>query len=130
MNTMSSKIIGHRTGWKTRVLIAGVGAAAAGMLTMSGTALAASSTSSATPPAPGSGNLTTNVSMSQLSLTALQNSITIEQQVLAEAQVQQMQRWQVVQNVQANIFSVQQQVTQSRAQAGNQASIRWDQFIR
>ena len=69
-------------------------------------------------------------SMMQMQNTDYQNAQTISTQMQATNQTQQMQRWQILQDTQTKIFSIQQDVTQNKAQAQDKAFKKWDEYVR
>jgi hypothetical protein len=66
----------------------------------------------------------------QLQNTDYQNALTIESQMMAETQKQQMQRWEIAQDTQTKIFQIMQDVTSNKATTQDKAYRKWDEYIR
>ncbi|MGM9998212.1 MAG: hypothetical protein ACI38Q_02270 [Candidatus Bruticola sp.] len=75
-------------------------------------------------------NATNTASMVQMQASDLQNAQTIYTQIQADAQKQQMQRWQILQDTQTKIFEIQQDVTVNRAKTQDKMFGKWDEYIR
>ena len=55
---------------------------------------------------------------------------TIQTQMQADQQKQEMDRWKILQDTQTKIFEIQQDVTANKAQTQDKAYDQWDQYIR
>lgn len=56
--------------------------------------------------------------------------MTIQQQILQDAQKAAQERWKILQETQSKIFEIQQDITTHRARTGDIARRAWEQFIR
>ncbi|MHB2020774.1 MAG: hypothetical protein ACYCW6_27870 [Candidatus Xenobia bacterium] len=75
-------------------------------------------------------SLTSAMAKKQLQANDLQNAQTIGVQMQADAQKQQMQRWQILEDTQTKIQQLQQEVTVNRAKTQDKIHNKWDQYIR
>jgi hypothetical protein len=73
--------------------------------------------------------LSNGFALQQLQNTDYQNAMTVATQMQANNQVQQMQRWQILQDTQTKIFEIQQSVTQNKAQTQDKAYKKWDEYV-
>jgi len=55
---------------------------------------------------------------------------TVQTQMQADNQKQQMRRWQIQQDTQTKIFEIQQDVTVNKPKTGDKMFNKWDQYIR
>lgn len=76
------------------------------------------------------GTLTTAASLYQMTANDYQNAQSIYTSVQADAQKQEMSRWQILQDTQTKIFEIQQDVTVNRAQTQDKMFSKWDEYIR
>lgn len=74
--------------------------------------------------------LTQTMSAMQMQNNDYQNAMTIQAQVAADNQKQQMERWKIAQDTQTKIFEITQDVTVQRAKTQEKAFQHWDQYIR
>ncbi|NDD28978.1 MAG: hypothetical protein EB084_12005 [Proteobacteria bacterium] len=74
--------------------------------------------------------LTNLMGLQHLQNTDLQNALTVQAQIAAENQKQQMERWKLLQDTQTAIFEMQQEVTVNKAQVQDKACKKWDDYIR
>ena len=74
--------------------------------------------------------LTQTMSAMQMQNNDYQNAMTIQAQVAADNQKQQMERWKILQDTQTKIFEIQQDVTANKAKTQDKAFQQWDQYIR
>jgi hypothetical protein len=58
------------------------------------------------------------------------NAMTISDSMQTDNQKQQIERWKILKDTQEQIFSIQQDVTQNKAQTQDEAYKKWDQYIR
>ena len=75
-------------------------------------------------------SLTSIMAQQQMQATDAQNATTIGVQIQADAQKQQMQRWQILEDTQTKIQQIQQEVTVNRAKTQDKIHDKWDQYIR
>lgn len=68
--------------------------------------------------------------MAQMAASDFQNAQTIYTQMQADAQKQEMSRWQILQDTQTKIFEIQQDVTVNKAQTQDKMFDKWDEYIR
>lgn len=66
----------------------------------------------------------------QMAESDAQQAQTIQTQIAADAQKQQMQRWKILQETQTKIFEIQQDVTVNKAKTQDKMSNQWDEYIR
>lgn len=74
--------------------------------------------------------LSNTASMAQMAASDFQNTQTIYTQMQADAQKQEMSRWQILQDTQTKIFEIQQDVTVNKAQTQDKMFDKWDEYIR
>ena len=74
--------------------------------------------------------LSNAASMAQMAASDYQNAQTIYTQMQADAQKQEMSRWQILQDTQTKIFEIQQDVTVNKAQTQDKMFDKWDEYIR
>ena len=74
--------------------------------------------------------LSNTASMAQMAASDFQNAQTIYTQMQADAQKQEMSRWQILQDTQTKIFEIQQDVTVNKAQTQDKKFDKWDEYIR
>ena len=74
--------------------------------------------------------LSNAASMAQMAASDFQNAQTIYTQMQADAQKQEMSRWQILQDTQTKIFEIQQDVTVNKAQTQDKLFDKWDEYIR
>ena len=74
--------------------------------------------------------LTNLMGLQHLQNTDFQNALTVQAQIAAENQKQQMERWKLLQDTQTAIFEMQQEVTVNKAQVQDKACKKWDDYIR
>ena len=55
---------------------------------------------------------------------------TVQTQMAADNQKQQMRQWQIMQDTQTKIFEIQQDVTVNKAKTGDKMFSKWDEYIR
>lgn len=76
-------------------------------------------------------NFVSNImAQQQMQANDLQNAMTIATQIQADAQKQQMQRWQILQDTQTKVFEIQQDVTVNKAKTQDKMFQKWDEYIR
>ena len=68
--------------------------------------------------------------MTQLIQSDYQQAQTIGTQMQADAQKQQMRRWQIMQDTQTKTFEIQQDVNVNKAKTSDKMFNKWDQYIR
>ncbi|UWG99128.1 hypothetical protein LPY66_10240 [Dehalobacter sp. DCM] len=56
--------------------------------------------------------------------------MTIQQQIIQDAQKQAQERWKILRETQSKIFEIQQDITAHRARTGDIARRAWEQYIR
>jgi hypothetical protein len=66
----------------------------------------------------------------QMFLSDFQQAQTIQTQIMADAQKQQMERWKILQDTQTKIFEIQQDVTVNKAKTQDKMFDKWDDYIR
>ena len=71
-----------------------------------------------------------SVSQFQMFMSDFQQAQTIQTQIGADAQKQQMERWKILQDTQTKIFEVQQEVTVNKAKTQDKMFNKWDEYIR
>lgn len=76
---------------------------------------------------PGSANA---MSQFQMFMTDFQQAQTIQTQIAADAQKQQMERWKILQDTQTKVFEIQQDVTVNKAKTQDKMFNKWDEYIR
>ena len=74
--------------------------------------------------------LTQMMSAMQMQNNEYQNAATIQSQMVADSQKQQMDRWKIAQDTQTKIFEITQDVTVQRAKTQDKVFQHWDQYIR
>ncbi|MFP4497402.1 MAG: hypothetical protein ACLFQV_04255 [Vulcanimicrobiota bacterium] len=55
---------------------------------------------------------------------------TVQTQMMADNQKQQMRRWQITQDTQTKIFEIQQDVTVHKAKTQDKMFNKWDQYVK
>jgi hypothetical protein len=58
-----------------------------------------------------------------------QTAAAIYQQIQADAQKRQMQRWQILQNTESKIFEIMQHITANKVKTQNEAFKKWDEYV-
>ncbi len=71
-----------------------------------------------------------SVGQFQMYMSDYQQAQTIQTQIGAEAQKQQMERWKILQDTQTKIFETQQEVTVNKAKTQDKMFNKWDDYIR
>lgn len=71
-----------------------------------------------------------SVAQFQMFMSDFQQSQTIQTQIAADAQKQQMERWKILQDTQTKIFEIQQDVTVNKAKTQDKMFNKWDEYIR
>ena len=71
-----------------------------------------------------------SVAQFQMFMSDYQQSQTIQTQIGADAQKQQMERWKILQDTQTKIFEIQQDVTVNKAKTQDKMFNKWDEYIR
>ncbi|MFP4498428.1 MAG: hypothetical protein ACLFQV_09490 [Vulcanimicrobiota bacterium] len=71
----------------------------------------------------------------QTAMAQMQNSdqnqaATVQTQMQADNQKQQMRQWQIMEDTKTKIFEIQQDVTVNKAKTGDKMFNKWDQYIR
>ena len=74
--------------------------------------------------------LTGAASWPQMQANDFQNAQTIYTQIRAQAQRQEMQRWQIATDTQTKIMEIQQETTVNRAKTQDKLFKKWDDYIR
>ena len=74
--------------------------------------------------------LTGAASWAQMRANDFQNAQTIYTQIQAQAQRQEMQRWQIATDTQTKIMEIQQETTVNRAKTQDKLFKKWDDYIR
>ena len=74
--------------------------------------------------------LSNAASMAQMAASDFQYAQTIYTQMQADADKQEMSRWQILQDTQTKIFEIQQDVTVNKAQTQDKMFDKWDEYIR
>ncbi len=69
-------------------------------------------------------------SMTQMIQSDYQQAQTIGTQMQADAQKNQMRRWQIMQDTQTKIFEIQQDVTVNKAKTQDKMFNKWDEYIK
>ncbi len=59
-----------------------------------------------------------------------QEAQTVQTQMQADNQKQEMRRWQIMQDTQTKKFEIQQDVTVNKAKTGDKMFGKWDEYIR
>ena len=78
----------------------------------------------------GIGGYTAASAQNQMSVTDQQQAQTIGTQTQADAQKQEMRRWQIQQDLQTKKFEIMQDVAVNKAQTGDKMAQKWDQYMR
>jgi len=76
---------------------------------------------------PGAANAS---SQFQMQMSDYQQAQTIQTQIAADAQKQQMERWKILNDTQTKIFEIQQDVTVNKAKTQDKMYNKWDEYIR
>jgi hypothetical protein len=71
-----------------------------------------------------------SVAQFQMYMSDYQQAQTIQTQIGADAQKQQMERWKILQDTQTKIFEIQQDVTVNKAKTQDKMFNKWDEYIR
>ncbi len=71
-----------------------------------------------------------SVAQFQMFMSDFQQAQTIQTQIGADAQKQQMSRWKILQDTQTKIFEIQQDVTVNKAKTQDKMFNKWDEYIR
>ncbi|HXE72242.1 MAG TPA: hypothetical protein VNO81_06240 [Candidatus Nitrosotenuis sp.] len=71
-----------------------------------------------------------NAAQLQMFMSDFQQAQTIQTQIAADAQKQQMERWKILQDTQTKIFEIQQDVTVNKAKTQDKMFQKWDDYIR
>ncbi|NMA28069.1 MAG: hypothetical protein GX934_09915, partial [Burkholderiales bacterium] len=71
-----------------------------------------------------------SVAQFQMFMSDFQQAQTIQTQIGADAQKQQMERWKILQDTQTKIFEIQQDVTVNKAKTQDKMFNKWDEYIR
>lgn len=71
-----------------------------------------------------------SVAQFQMFMSDFQQSQTIQTQIAADAQKQQMERWKILQDTQTKIFEIQQEVTVHKAKTQDKMFNKWDDYIK
>ncbi len=74
--------------------------------------------------------LTGAANWAQMQANDFQNAQTIYTQIQAQAQRQEMQRWQIATDTQTKIMEIQQETTVNRAKTQDKLFKKWDDYIR
>lgn len=74
--------------------------------------------------------LTQMMSALQMQNNEYQSATTIQAQMAADNQKQQMERWKLAQDTQTKVFEITQEVTVHRAKTQDKVFQHWDQYIR
>ena len=74
--------------------------------------------------------LTGAASWAQMQANDFQNAQTIYTRIQAQAQRQEMQRWQIATDTQTKIMEIQQETTVNRAKTQDKLFKKWDDYIR
>ncbi len=69
-------------------------------------------------------------SMTQMVQSDYQQAQTVQTQMQADSQKNQMRRWQIMQDTQTKIFEIQQDVTVNKAKTQDKMFNKWDEYIR
>lgn len=68
--------------------------------------------------------------MTQMVNSDYQQAQTVQTQMMADNQKQQMRRWQIQQDTQTKIFEIQQDVTVNKAKTQDKMFNKWDEYIK
>jgi len=71
-----------------------------------------------------------SVAQFQMFMSDFQQAQTIQTQIGADAQKQQMERWKILQDTQTKIFEIQQDVTVNKAKTQDKMFNKWDEYIK
>lgn len=71
-----------------------------------------------------------SVAQFQMYMSDYQQAQTIQTQIGADAQKQQMERWKILQDTQTKIFEIQQDVTVNKAKTQDKMFNKWDDYIK
>jgi len=71
-----------------------------------------------------------SVAQFQMFMSDYQQAQTIQTQIGADAQKQQMERWKILQDTQTKVFEIQQDVTVNKAKTQDKMFNKWDEYIR
>jgi hypothetical protein len=71
-----------------------------------------------------------SVAQFQMFMSDYQQAQTIQTQIGADAQKQQMERWKILQDTQTKVFEIQQDVTVNKAKTQDKMYNKWDEYIR
>ena len=71
-----------------------------------------------------------SVAQFQMFMSDYQQAQTIQTQIGADTQKQQMERWKILQDTQTKVFEIQQDVTVNKAKTQDKMFNKWDEYIR
>ena len=71
-----------------------------------------------------------SVAQFQMFMSDFQQAQTIQTQIGADAQKQQMERWKILQDTQTKIFEIPQDVPVNKAKPQDKMFNKWDEYIR
>jgi len=69
-------------------------------------------------------------SITQMIQSDYQQAQTVQTEIMADNQKQQMRRWQIQQDTQTKIFEIQQDVTVNKAKTQDKMFQKWDEYVR
>ncbi|MCE1245109.1 MAG: hypothetical protein LWY06_10135 [Firmicutes bacterium] len=69
-------------------------------------------------------------SVTQMIQSDYQQAQTVQTEIMADNQKQQMRRWQIQQDTQTKIFEIQQDVTVNKAKTQDKMFQKWDEYVR
>jgi hypothetical protein len=69
-------------------------------------------------------------SITQMVQSDYQQAQTVQTEMMADNQKQQMRRWQIQQDTQTKIFEIQQDVTVNKAKTQDKMFQKWDEYVR
>ncbi|MFP4496708.1 MAG: hypothetical protein ACLFQV_00750 [Vulcanimicrobiota bacterium] len=76
------------------------------------------------------GGMANQTAMAQMQNSDQNQAATVQTQMQADNQKQQMRQWQIMQDTQTKIFEIQQDVTVNKAKTGDKMFGKWDEYIR
>ncbi|MFP4496709.1 MAG: hypothetical protein ACLFQV_00755 [Vulcanimicrobiota bacterium] len=68
--------------------------------------------------------------MTQMANSDFNQAQTVQTQMMADNQKQQMRRWQIMQDTQTKIFEIQQDVTVHKAKTQDKMFNKWNEYVK
>ena len=76
------------------------------------------------------GDMSMTIAMTQMQVTDYQNMMTVMTQMYASDQVNQLNRWKIMQDAQMKSFEINQTVTVDSAKKAKDMAKQWDGYIK